>query len=1078
MTSLLDLLTQNLPQFETRRALLVVDPQKDFLSADGKLPVRDGPQLDDRIAHLVKKFRDIGPVIWIRTIFEAERPGDDEFVVTQANGHSVDVSEQDAEDDLDSLGADDSEGDSSDLGARARSPLSAGSSSSTRLRELFARVSNRAAVQNARHVRRSLHLEEVEELFLSSTSEAEQCCLADTPGSEFAASVGEATDPSADTFMIKSHYSAFKATSLLLALRVKLATELYICGCLTNSSVYATAMDAARHGLRISVISDCLGYRSRPLHEAAMRQIVNLVGADLIDSSQLLDELLEKPSEKLDREEEEVAEESPSHQIGKMLEQLRASKLSDEPLEADSSLSDSSGQLQAEIIAADGEPSVDSGVALVELKAPAGSTPRTNESAAAPLASSRDLAESPEKRRAVRTVMLRKRPNMAKEGDEKQSRTAKQASKSTTSSETAEVGGKGGNMVCETIPSSLEFSDSSPHTLATPRRELVTECPRSEHIATDPRVPSETTYFRPTTNDSPANPIEQVKRSKQQEENKVQAEQPGLDSPTVSAAAAGGKKWQDLSSLPTLGPGDYIAEGDSRIIYDLLPSTLTDPRDRNAPLADSIFDWLYDEVKWQKMSHAQGEVPRLVAVQGEIGKDASMPVYRHPSDQAPVLMRFSRPVQIVREQVQKIINHPVNHVLIQLYRSGNDFISEHSDKTLDIVRGSSIVNVSFGAQRTMRLRTKRSATGKQSSSVDAGSGRQTQRIPMPHNSMFVLGQESNMRWLHGINADKRAAERRSEAEKAYSGLRISLTFRHIGTFLDENCTSIWGQGATSKERSSKNKVINNDEAQTEKLIQAFGKENQSTEFDWDAVYGAGFDVLHFREAPPNLPIFFPSGDWAEDLPVEMYLEEAGIPYSCGDPPPSDRGRSGASKVCYRDTDASHTEVQGAVTILFYLSRYHPLDDDDEDRSITATAYGLVSRRAELRKLYADALASGRPPSEVIAPLHRALEHDLAGRAFRAGDRFSVADCGFWPFLIDSMWKLEPWPSADFPNLTAYHENVLARPKMRRIFDMEEGRRSVLRSEERVVEGQQEEQEQEQKEGEQEGERKGNGSGRG
>jgi alkylated DNA repair dioxygenase AlkB len=42
-------------------------------------------------------------------------------------------------------------------------------------------------------------------------------------------------------------------------------------------------------------------------------------------------------------------------------------------------------------------------------------------------------------------------------------------------------------------------------------------------------------------------------------------------------------------------------------------------------------------------------------------------------------------------------------VLIQLYRTGADYISEHSDKTIDVVRGSRIVNVSLGARRTMTL---------------------------------------------------------------------------------------------------------------------------------------------------------------------------------------------------------------------------------------------------------------------------------------------------------------------------------------------------------------------------------------
>jgi alkylated DNA repair dioxygenase AlkB len=307
------------------------------------------------------------------------------------------------------------------------------------------------------------------------------------------------------------------------------------------------------------------------------------------------------------------------------------------------------------------------------------------------------------------------------------------------------------------------------------------------------------------------------------------------------------KKLQSLATLPTLTPTDHIGEGDTYIRYKLIPSSITDEINPNLPLSDTIFHALYHEVRWQKMYHAAGEVPRLVAVQGTIGKDGSMPIYRHPSDQAPPLLPFSNHVDVVRKESEKIIGHPLNHVLIQLYRDGKDYISEHSDKSLDIVRGSSIVNASFGAQRTMRIRTKKSGVGNDGSSAESESQRTTQRIPMPHNSLFVLGLRTNQIWLHGINADKRMAADRHDDEKAYNGMRISLTFRNIGTFLDKDEKKIWGQGAKGKSQDDAHEVINGDETETAKLIRAFGVENHEGEaFKWEEVYGDGFDVLHFK----------------------------------------------------------------------------------------------------------------------------------------------------------------------------------------------------------------------------------------
>ena len=197
----------------------------------------------------------------------------------------------------------------------------------------------------------------------------------------------------------------------------------------------------------------------------------------------------------------------------------------------------------------------------------------------------------------------------------------------------------------------------------------------------------------------------------------------------------------------------------------------------------------------------------------------------------------------IRAHVERTLQHPVNHVLIQLYRSGADYISEHSDKTIDVVRDSRIVNLSLGARRTMTLKTK-----KDSLDVTVAGGilsRRTQRVPLPHNSLFVMGLQTNARWMHSVHTDKRPEDTKNPAER---GPRISLTFRHIGTFLTRSPPQlIYGQGATRKTRAEAQPVVQGG-VQAERLLAAFGAENHQSEFDWDAAYGEGFDVLHFSGA--------------------------------------------------------------------------------------------------------------------------------------------------------------------------------------------------------------------------------------
>jgi len=84
--------------------------------------------------------------------------------------------------------------------------------------------------------------------------------------------------------------------------------------------------------------------------------------------------------------------------------------------------------------------------------------------------------------------------------------------------------------------------------------------------------------------------------------------------------------------------------------------------------------------------------------------------------------------------------------------------------------------------------------------------------------------------------------KKSPAETANDGARISLTFRHIGTFLSADETLIWGQGATSKTKERAKTPVSGDPGM---LIRAMGYENQRSDFNWERAYGAGFDILHF-----------------------------------------------------------------------------------------------------------------------------------------------------------------------------------------------------------------------------------------
>jgi alkylated DNA repair dioxygenase AlkB len=592
-----------------------------------------------------------------------------------------------------------------------------------------------------------------------------------------------------DLEVTKSHYSAFGSTSLLLTLRSKLITDLYLCGCITNLSVYATAMDAARYGIRITLIDDCLGYRRRDRHDAAIKQLRDFMEAEAMDKNTVLERLRNPPegSEYDYSEASEVSSEDFQH-----VNMTEPKPVEMKAQEAD--VDDSEGEVHSPI------PSLVNGrrLALRYLSKTSGS-PK-------PLADGRPRVPSFEPSKSTGSRHLSHHShNITGSWNGQGIETCAPERKSVTS------------------PVELKKRESSRHAI---RPCLDT----GSRTAPDSQPTSKPTAKMSALTDHPGKIF--TYSSVDELSHPTIVEVDGTHQATPAEGEAVTSVNPATRSRPLFGDKNEDESAGSRILFQLLPK----------PVAKRVFEELRTEVNWQKMYHQNGEVPRLVCCQGTVSTDGSMPVYRHPSDQSVPLQPWTTNVDLVRKAAEDVVGHELNHVLIQLYRGGSDFISEHSDKTLDVVPGSNIVNVSFGAQRTMRLRTKRR--------VLEGAGepppRTAHRVPLPHNSMITMSLATNAEYLHGINADKRQERELAQAEKAYDGERISLTFRQIATFINQNSSLIWGQGASGKTVETARPVINGDPVESEKLVNAFGTENRASSIAWKDAYGEGSDVLHLK----------------------------------------------------------------------------------------------------------------------------------------------------------------------------------------------------------------------------------------
>ena len=375
------------------------------------------------------------------------------------------------------------------------------------------------------------------------------------------------------------------------------------------------------------------------------------------------------------------------------------------------------------------------------------------------------------------------------------------------------------------------------------------------------------------------------------------------------------------------------------------------------------------------------------------------------------------------------------------------------------------MNVSIGAQRVMTLRTKKSEQA-----IVGPSTRQTQRISMPHNSIFVLGPQTNEKWLHGVRADKRPAVEKTDEDKAFEGERISITFRQIGTFMNQKEKTIWGSGAKSKTRQKAGRISTKDNAQMEAMVNAFGKENHSAQFDWDAEYGNGFNVVNLVSEKAKL---IPCNDSIANLRVELSLSEKSIPYKVtkqNKPPSLDpddnqtrfhpwmHALSDSEKPIFTDVDDDATDIEGDLTIMFHLEKYYPFQSTEEGQwshpdTRPALIYSQIAEANELLFLWREMRDSqGRksPPTHrfnierPMTPNSSLLEefhHSLRTWETRAGatkcivrDQWSIIDCAFWPVLHHIVGRFDDLNQESYPKLLAYHQRVLGRECVKAVLE--------------------------------------------
>ncbi|MBF7729313.1 alpha-ketoglutarate-dependent dioxygenase AlkB family protein [Pseudomonas sp. N040] len=194
-------------------------------------------------------------------------------------------------------------------------------------------------------------------------------------------------------------------------------------------------------------------------------------------------------------------------------------------------------------------------------------------------------------------------------------------------------------------------------------------------------------------------------------------------------------------------------------LFDDLPLQLADadltylPHWQPAVIADQWLQTLLAETPWeQPLVRLHGRdypVPRRTAWYGDPQASYGYSGLQHQP------LPWTALLAGIRQRVAAQVGAPLNAVLLNLYRDGQDSMGWHSDDEAELGPEPLIASLSLGGVRRFDLRRK-------------GRGRIEHSLNLEHGSLLVMRGRTQHHWQHQVAKTRRPCEP-----------RINLTFRWI-----------------------------------------------------------------------------------------------------------------------------------------------------------------------------------------------------------------------------------------------------------------------------------------------------------
>jgi alkylated DNA repair dioxygenase AlkB len=167
---------------------------------------------------------------------------------------------------------------------------------------------------------------------------------------------------------------------------------------------------------------------------------------------------------------------------------------------------------------------------------------------------------------------------------------------------------------------------------------------------------------------------------------------------------------------------------------------------------DCLLQTLIDDTAWrQEEITVYGKPylqPRLSAWYGDLAYSYSG-IRLEPLPWTPTLLNIKR-------QVEALVEHEFNSVLLNYYRDQNDGMGMHSDDEHELGPQPAIASLSLGEVRSLLLKHKSRKALK------------TVKLALAAGSLLLMQGETQQYWRHGINKQRQPC-----------GPRVNLTFRSI-----------------------------------------------------------------------------------------------------------------------------------------------------------------------------------------------------------------------------------------------------------------------------------------------------------